>query len=84
MISANTKVSTKSVALSSFIASSIWYISKATFVYYVSYNKTYSSIYGSFSTIMFFFIWIYFSWVIYIYGLKVCYLLNKSNDLMPK
>ncbi len=82
MISANnSKIATKTVALSSFIASSIWYISKTVFVYYVSYNKTYTSIYGSFSTVMFFFIWIYFSWVIYIYGLKICYLINKANDL---
>lgn len=84
MISANIKISTKSVALSSFIASSIWYISKTVFVYYVSYNKTYTSIYGSFGTIMFFFIWIYFSWVIYIYGLKVCYLLNNHDELITK
>ena len=79
MISINTKVDTKIVLLSSFIASTIWYISKTAFIYYVSYNKTYTSIYGSFSTIMFFFIWIYFSWVIYIYGLKVCYLLNRAQ-----
>jgi len=85
MISANNaKISTKTVALSSFIASSIWYISKTVFVYYVSYNKTYTSIYGSFSTVMFFFIWIYFSWVIYIYGLKVCYLLDITKNESDK
>ncbi len=81
MISINVKVETKTVLFSSFLASTIWYISKTAFIYYVSYNKTYTSIYGSFSTVMFFFIWIYFSWVIYIYGLKICYLLNKANDL---
>ncbi len=82
MISANnSKIPTKIVALSSFIASSIWYISKIIFVYYVSYNKTYTSIYGSFSTLMFFFIWIYFSWVIYIYGLKICYLLGMPSKI---
>ncbi len=80
MISANTKVSAKSVAIASLIASGIWYISKTAFVYYVSYNKTYTTVYGSFSTIMFFFIWIYFSWIIYIYGLKVCYLLNRGDN----
>jgi len=80
MISINIKVDTKIVLFSSFLASSIWYISKTVFIYYVSYNKTYTSIYGSFSTIMFFFIWIYFSWVIYIYGLKICYLLNRANN----
>ena len=80
MISANIKISTKSVTIASFVASVIWYISKSIFVYYVTYNKTYLSIYGSFSTIMFFFIWVYFSWIIFIYGLKLCHLLNKKEE----
>jgi len=70
------KAHAKSLALSSFCASVIWYISKNLFVYYIVYNKTYASVYGSFSTILFFFIWIYISWVIYLYGLKACYHLD--------
>lgn len=80
MISANIKIGVKSVTTASFVASVIWYLSKTLFVYYVMYNKTYLSIYGSFSTIMFFFIWIYFSWIIFIYGLKLCHLLNEKEE----
>jgi len=79
MISANIKIETKSAAIASFVASVIWYLSKSLFVYYVLYNKTYLSIYGSFSVVMFFFIWIYFSWIIFIYGLKLCFILNKNQ-----
>jgi membrane protein len=79
-ISANTKISKKSSLIASFFASSIWYISKSLFVYYVSYNKTYMSIYGSFSILMFFFLWIYFSWLIYLYGSKLCYILNEQQN----
>ncbi len=77
-ISANTKVFIKSAFISSFVASLIWFVSKALFVYYVAYNKTYLSLYGSFSTIMFFLIWIYLSWIIFLFGVKLCYILNRK------
>lgn len=62
----------KMLALTSFASSMIWYITKNLFVYYVVYNTTYTNIYGSFSTILFFVVWLYVSWVIYLFGLK-CY-----------
>jgi len=77
-ISANTKVYIKSAFIASFIASFIWFASKGLFFYYVTYNKTYTNIYGSFSTVMFFAIWIYLSWIIFLYGVKLCYILNRS------
>ena len=79
-IAPNIRVHNRSALSSSFIASLIWYISKMLFVYYVTFNKTYATLYGSFSTIMFFLIWIYLSWIIFLYGVKLCYYLNKHID----
>ncbi|AFL68948.1 YihY family inner membrane protein [Sulfurospirillum barnesii] len=79
-VSVKIKIHLNSVLLSSFIASLCWYISKTLFVFYVSYNQTYLSIYGSFSILLFFFIWIYFSWFIYLYGLKLCFLFNEKES----
>lgn len=67
--------------ISSFIASLVWYLSKSAFVFYVLHNKTYTSIYGSISTFLFFFLWIYISWAIFIHGLKFCALLNKQEEI---
>jgi membrane protein len=78
-ISPNTKIYVKSALFSAFVGSSIWYGSKLLFVYYVTFNKTYSTIYGSFSTIMFFLIWIYLSWIIFLFGAKLCYYLNEHK-----
>ncbi|TQR29567.1 hypothetical protein DMB92_08155 [Campylobacter sp. MIT 99-7217] len=78
--SSSAKSKLKILALTSFGSSMIWYISKNIFVYYVVYNKTYTNIYGSFSTLLFFFVWIYISWVIYLYGLKFCHLLSNTQD----
>ncbi len=83
-LAANTKVFLKSAVISSFIASLIWFLSKKVFITYIGYNITYSTIYGSFSTIMFFMLWIYISWVIFLYGVKLCYILNRSYHQKKK
>ncbi len=79
-ISANIKIELKDAILTSFTVALTWYLSKTLFIYYVMYNKTYMSIYGSFSIIMFFFIWIYLSWIIFIYGLKFLSILSCKDD----
>ncbi len=79
-ISANRKVHTKAALLSSFLASSAWSLSKYIFIIYITYNQTYKTIYGSFSVVMFFLIWLYISWIIFLYGVKLCYYLNQKFD----
>jgi len=80
-LSANTRIDIRAAMISSFIASLIWYLSKSAFIFYVIHNKTYASIYGSISTLLFFFLWIYISWAIFIHGLKFCDLLNRDEEI---
>jgi len=80
-VSPNTYVDAKAAVISSFISSLVWYLSKSAFVFYVVHNKTYSSIYGSVATLLFFFLWIYISWAIFIHGLKFCDLLNRDEEI---
>ena len=80
-LSANIRIEVSAAMISSFIASLIWYLSKSAFVFYVVHNKTYASVYGSISTLLFFFLWIYISWAIFIHGLKFCDLLNKEEEI---
>jgi len=77
-LSANTAISKRAALTSSFIASLVWYLSKSGFVFYVMHNKTYTSVYGSISTVLFFLLWIYISWAIFLHGLRFCYLLHKG------
>jgi membrane protein len=79
IISVNTKVRFKSAFIASFVASLVWFISKSLFFYYVTYNKTYTSMYGSFSTVMFFAIWIYLSWILFLFGVKLSYYLDYQK-----
>jgi membrane protein len=77
-IAANVKVNPKASAISSFVVSVIFSVSKNGFIYYVLYNKSYATMYGSFSILLFLFLWIYASWIIFIYGLKLCYMIDKT------
>jgi len=76
-LSANAKIDIKAAAISSFVISIIFGIAKNTFIYYVFLNQSYTTIYGSFAILLFLFLWIYFSWIIFIYGLKFCHIINK-------
>ncbi len=77
MLSANIKVYFKAAFISSFIISILFSLAKNSFIYYVFLNQSYTTIYGSFSTLLFLFLWIYASWIIFIYGMKLCYLINR-------
>jgi len=80
-ISANTSISNKAAGISSFIASLAWYLAKNGFIFYVVHNKTYMSIYGGLSTLLFFFLWIYISWAIFLHGMKFCHLLDNREEI---
>ncbi|MFA6760951.1 MAG: YihY family inner membrane protein [Sulfuricurvum sp.] len=72
----NTKVTPKASAISSLLTSIVFSIAKNSFIYYIVYNKSYTTIYGSFSIILFLFLWIYVSWVIFVYAMKLNYLID--------
>ena len=76
-IAANAKINPKASAISSFIVSIIFSLSKNAFIYYVFLNKSYSTMYGSFAILMFLFLWIYVSWIIFLYGLKLCHVVDE-------
>jgi len=80
MLSANMKVSLLASALSSLITLLSLSITKTLFGYYVIANTTFATIYGSFSVALFFFLWIYVSWNIYLYGTKLCAFINLKGQ----
>jgi len=76
-IGPNAKINPKASAISSFLIAVIFSASKNAFIYYVFLNKSYATMYGSFAIVMFLFLWIYVSWIIFIYGLKLCYIIDR-------
>ncbi|WP_304544680.1 YihY family inner membrane protein [Sulfurimonas microaerophilic] len=76
-IGPNAKINPRASAISSLIVSVIFSISKNGFIYYVFLNKSYATMYGSFAIVMFLFLWIYVSWIIFLYGLKLCHIIDS-------
>lgn len=81
LLTPNRDIEVRAALISSFIASLIWYLSKSAFVFYVSHSETYSTIYGSISTVLYFFLWIYLSWAIFLHGARFCHILDKHEDV---
>jgi membrane protein len=76
-LGANKELNIKALTISSFIGALIFSLAKTLFVYYVIYNKNYTSLYGSFSIVLFVFVWIYVSWIIFISGAHLCEFLDE-------
>jgi membrane protein len=58
------------ILLSSLVATLSWEVAKVLFIYYVKLNSTYITLYGSMSVVLLFFLWVYISWIIFLYGIK--------------
>ncbi|OPX26248.1 MAG: hypothetical protein B1H07_04875 [Campylobacteraceae bacterium 4484_166] len=76
-ISINTKIKNTALFLSTFLTVIALSFFKYMFLFYVSYNKMYATIYGSFSVLMLFFIWLYISWIIFLFGIKLSKTLQR-------
>lgn len=76
-IAANKALNFLALFLSSFIGSFFWYLIKYAFFYYMSIADFYKNIYGSVSIVMFVFIWIYISWIIFLVAMRMCEFIHK-------
>jgi membrane protein len=84
-VAPNVDVNPKASAISSFIIAIVFTLSKQLFIFYVFFNRSYATMYGSFATLIFLFLWIYVSWIIFIYGLKLCHIIDnlyKKKSIM--
>jgi membrane protein len=79
-VAPNMRINYRVLIAVSFGIALLWNIAKMIFVYYVLVNQTYASLYGSFSVLLFFLLWIYISWFMLLHGLRLCYLMQCHID----
>ena len=77
-LSVNKRIIFKASLLGSLLTLFSLSMTKKLFILYVFYNTAYTTIYGSFSVLLFFFLWIYISWTIYLYGMKLTSIINNT------
>ncbi len=75
-VSPNMKISFRVAIKVSLGVSIIWHVAKWLFVEYTLMNQAHTSLYGSFSALLFLLIWVYLSWLLLLHGLKACYLMQ--------
>ena len=80
-ISSKKRIAFQALVFSSLSASITWNIAKWVFVYYVAYNSSYKTIYGSVSFVLFLMLWIYLSWLIILFGMRICEGIHRKREL---
>lgn len=81
-VSPNMRISAGVAMLTSLMVSLAWQLAKILFVNYVFANETYTTLYGSFSIVLFSLLWIYLSWFLLLHGLRMSYVLECQRHSM--
>jgi membrane protein len=69
----NTKVKFSSAALGGIVGGTIWQVAGIGFTLYTSKILVYSKIYGSLGAIPLFFLWLFISWSIFLFGAELSF-----------
>lgn len=73
LIVPNTKVQVRSALLGGVVAGVLWSTTKSLFVWVSAGSVKYSAIYGALGALPLLMIWLYFSWVIVLFGVSYTY-----------
>lgn len=75
----NTRVRVKPALVGAVVAGVLWEVAKWVFRLYVSQAVSYSVLYGTLGLIPLFLLWLYFTWLIMLFGLEVSYTLQAMR-----
>ncbi len=67
------RVEYRAALLGAGTAALLWELAKYGFAYYIQNAVFYTNVYGSLSTVPVFLLWVYVSWVIFLFGAEICY-----------
>ncbi len=73
------RVSFKKALLASSITAVLFEVAKYGFAIFVTKFSTYEVIYGAITAIPLFFLWVFLSWVILLFGAVICYALHRFD-----
>ncbi|MCC6677810.1 MAG: YihY family inner membrane protein [Phycisphaerales bacterium] len=75
----NTRVKVLPALAGAILAAVLWETGKWGFTRYVHFSANYSRLYGSIGLIPLFLLWVYVTWMIVLFGLRLCYLLQYGG-----
>ncbi len=77
----NTQVKMKTALIGGIVAGTMWEFGKLGFDWYVSTMVEVHKVYGSLSIMPAFLAWIYFTWVVILWGVETCYVIQNPDPL---
>ncbi|MDP8253467.1 MAG: YihY/virulence factor BrkB family protein [Candidatus Kaelpia aquatica] len=81
MFMPNIKVNLTSGVISGIIAGTIWQIFQWAYIQFQIGITKYNAIYGTFASVPIFIVWIYFSWVVILYGAELGFVFQNRKNL---
>ncbi len=75
----NTRVKPVAALVGAFIAALLWEAGKFGFGQYLAYTSGYAKLYGSLALIPLFLLWVYYTWLIVLFGLEVTFQLQHGR-----
>jgi membrane protein len=80
----NTKIQPTTSLISALTAGTFWEFAKYGFDLYIANVPTYNKIYGSLGIIPIFLLWIYYSWIVVLFGAELTYIMHKPYKPFKK
>ncbi len=77
----NTHVKMKTALVGGIVAGTMWELGKLGFDWYASTMVETHKVYGSLSIMPAFLAWIYFTWVVILWGVQTCYVIQNPDPL---
>jgi membrane protein len=77
----NTRVRFSAAALGAVVGGTLWQIAGVGFTLYTSTVLVYSALYGSLGVIPLFFLWLFISWSIFLFGAELSFVVQNYNLL---
>jgi membrane protein len=75
----NTRVRAVPAVIGAFLAALLWEAGKYGFAQYVTYSTGYAKIYGTLALVPLFLLWVYYTWLIVLFGLHITYHLQYGR-----
>ncbi len=77
----NTRVKWRAAALGGTVAGIIWEFAKHGFNFYIANFVSYTKIYGTLGVLPIFLVWVYMSWLIFLFGAELCYVTQNAETI---
>jgi membrane protein len=75
----NTRVSLSAALLGAFIAGTLWQTTQMVYIWYQANIAPYNAIYGSFSQVPLFLVWMFITWIIILLGAEIGFAFQYRN-----